>query len=452
MNNAIILAAGKGTRMKSEHSKCMQLVGGKPIVKRIVDNLRAAGIENIVMVVGHAKEEIIEYFHNENITFAVQSELLGTGHAVSMASMLKDEKGDTLIINGDVPLLQAETFRHLLEEKKTSDLVLLTAIMHDPALYGRIIRDEQGKFEKIIEAKDCTLEQLSINEINGAIYCVDNEKLFECLPLIKNENRQKEYYLTDIVEIFNDKNYSTKAYVVKDSNEIMGVDHRFAQMEANSYLRDRTNKKHLVNGVIIEDITSVYIDESAVIENGVIIEANTKILGASILKSGCKITSGSVIIDSVVGNDTVIENSKVSDSILGNNTTLGPMSHLRNNCQIGDNCRIGNFVEMKNTTFRDGSKCAHLTYLGDCEVGKRVNFGCGVVTVNYDGKNKFKTVIKDGAFIGSNANLLAPIVIGENALIAAGSTVYHDIEDGDMGIARCRQENKVGYGFKYKNK
>jgi len=451
MTSAIILAAGKGTRMKSDGAKCMQLVLNQPILSHIIGNLKSINIEDIVVVVGHQGQTIIDYFKDQ-VQYAWQREQLGTGHAVMQAQQLKAHPGKTLVINGDVPLLKPDTLNKLIAQGDDSDLVLMSTIMPDPAKYGRIIRSENGKFIKIIEAKDCTDQELSINEINGGIYCFDNIKLFECLPLLKNDNRQQEFYITDLVDIFLNKGYQVDAMVADDFQEIMGVDHRMGQLAATKALQHRINNQHLMNGVCLMDMDSIYIDPEVIIENDVVIESNVQIKGTSLIRSGSIIKNGSIIVNSQIANNVTITNSQIVDCEVGSGTTVGPMAHLRGHCVIGENCRIGNFVEMKKTIFGNGSKCAHLSYLGDAIVGEKVNIGCGVVTVNYDGKHKHQTIIKDEAFVGSNANLLAPITIGYRALVAAGSTVNKDVPDGDMGIARAKQENKTGFGYQYNKK
>ena len=454
MTNAIILAAGQGKRMKSNQAKCLQPVLGKPILRCITDNLRKAGIDRIVIVIGFEGDKIKEYFKDE-VEYAWQRDQQGTGHAVRQAENLenlKDEQGKTIVINGDVPLVKAETFRRMLKAKDDCDLVLLSTIMEDPERYGRIIRDQNDDFIKIVETADCDEEEIKIKEINGAIYCFDNAKLWECLPLLKNNNKQGEYYLTDVIELFVEKGYKVRADIVKDPWEIMGVDHRMGQEIATKKLQEEINRKHQNNGVFLVDSSNIYIEEDVVIENDVTICPNVYLRGKTTIKSGAVIESGSVIVDSIIGENVRIENSRISDSKIGKGTTVGPYAQLRNNCEIGENCRIGNFVEMKKAIFGNGSKCAHLSYLGDCVVGEKVNIGCGVVFVNYDGKNKYQTIVEDGAFIGSNCNLIAPIRVGENALVAAGSTVNQDIPAAAMGIARARQVNKEGLGKKFKDK
>jgi len=424
---------------------------GKPILRYIVDNLKRVGIKRIVIVIGFEGEKIQAYFKDE-VEYAWQEEQLGTGHAVMMADCLKDASGNTVVINGDVPLVKPATFRRLLAAKEDCDLVLLSTVMEDPERYGRIIRDQAGDFIKIVETDDCNEEESKISEINGAIYCFDNAKLWECLPLLEKKNKQGEYYLTDVIEWFVKKAYKVRADIVQTAWEIMGVDHRMGQETANKKLQEEINRRHQNNGVFLVDASSIYIEEDVVIENDVTIAPNVYLKGRTTIKSGAIIESGSVISDSQIGEDVIIENSKISDCIIGKKTTVGPYAQLRNNCEIGENCRIGNFVEMKKASFGKGSKCAHLSYLGDCIVGENVNIGCGVVFVNYDGKDKHLTVVEDGAFIGSNCNLVAPIKIGKNALVAAGSTVTADVPAAAMGIARARQINKAGLGIKFKDK
>ena len=306
--------------------------------------------------------------------------------------------------------------------------------------------------EKIVEAKDCSEEELKIREINTGIFCFKNQLLFENLKEIKNDNAQKEYYLTDLVEIFNRKQYRVNAMVVKDGDETMGCNDRIDLAKANKWLQRKTNEKHMLNGVTIIDPEHTYIDVDVEIGQDSVIYPNVHIQGVSKIGSKVEILPNSFLRNVRIEDNCVIDSSKIVESTVGKGTTIGPMSHLRNNTEICENVRIGNFVEFKNSHFGDGSKCAHLTYIGDSDFGKKINVGCGVVTVNYDGKHKFRTTVKDGAFIGSNCNLIAPVTIGENALLAAGSTITDSVEDGDMGIARARQTNKEGFGTKYKNK
>ena len=451
MKSAIVLAAGKGTRMKSSLSKVMHPVCNKPMIGHIVSTLEEAGVQRIVVVVGHGAESVKEYL-KDRVEYALQEPQLGTGHAVMMADMLKDETGDTIVLCGDGPCIQKETIQKVFEANVDYSATVVTSVLADGARYGRIVRNEKGLVEKIVEAKDCSEEQLNIKEINTGIFCFKNQLLFEGLKEIKNENAQNEYYLTDLLEIFNGHGYPVNAMVLKDSDEAMGVNDRVDLAKANAWMRQHINHQHMLNGVTLIDPLNTYIDRDVVIGEDSVIYPNVTLQGNTTIGKNVTILPGSFLVNAIIEDNVVIDSSRITDSKVGARSSVGPMSHLRNNCEVGENCRIGNFVEFKKTQFGNNSKCAHLTYVGDATVGENVNFGCGVVTVNYDGKNKFRTVIKDGAFIGSNCNLIAPVTIGKNALLAAGSTITNDVEDGDMGIARNRQENRVGYGTKYKNK
>ena len=451
MRSAIVLAAGKGTRMKSDKCKVMHEVLHKPMIGHIVESLRKANVDRIVVVVGHGAESVKEYL-KDSVEYALQEPQLGTGHAAMQAEMLKEEKGDTIILCGDGPCIQSETILKVCEANKDHACSVVTAVLEDGARYGRIVRNEKNLVEKIVEAKDCSSEELEIKEINTGIFCFKNELLFEGLKEIKNNNAQNEYYLTDLVEIFNKKGLSVNAMVVDDVDETMGVNDRVDLAKAQKWLKQHVNKKHMMNGVTLIDPDNTYIDTEVSIGVDSVIYPNVHLEGNTVIGNNVTIFPNSYLRNAVIEDGAVIDSSKVVESKVGANSTVGPMSHLRNNTVVASNCRIGNFVEFKNTNFGEGSKCAHLTYVGDSDVGKGVNFGCGVVTVNYDGKNKFRTTIKDGAFIGSNCNLIAPVTIGENALLAAGSTITSSVEDGDMGIARSRQSIKKGYGTVYKNK
>lgn len=451
MRSAIVLAAGKGTRMKSSLNKVMHPISNKTMIGHIVSSLKKAGVENIVVVVGHGAESVKDYL-GESVQYALQEPQLGTGHAVMQAQSLKDVDGDTLILCGDGPCIQSGTIEAAFAANENSEMTVLTALLPNGEHYGRIVRGNDGSVEKIVEAKDCTKEQLEIKEINTGIFCFKNKLLFENLKEIGNENVQNEYYLTDLVEIFNRKQLRVNAMIVKDPQETMGVNDRIDLAKAQKWMTRHECEKHMRNGVTIIDPDTTYIDVDVEIGQDSIIYPNVIIQGETKIGANVTILSNSFLRNAVIADNVTIDSSKIVESSVGAHTTIGPMSHLRNHTEIGENCRIGNFVEFKNSHFGNGSKCAHLTYVGDADVGSGVNFGCGVVTVNYDGKHKYRTTIKDGAFIGSNCNLIAPVTIGENALLAAGSTITDSVNDGDMGIARSRQQIKVGYGTKYKNK
>ena len=451
MLSAIVMAAGKGTRMNSNHAKTMHKVLDKPMIGHINDTLDSLSVNRKVFVVGYDGDSIRNYL-KDSCQYATQEELLGTAHAVMQASQLKDEEGKTLIINGDCPLIQKETYQKMLDASEEYPLVLLTVKLEDPAHYGRIVRDDNGDVQAIVERKDCSKEQIEINEINVGIYCVDNQLLWKYIYEIDNNNKQHEYYITDLVKVFKKHGHKVTAVVSDDKDEMQGINSPSELASANKWLQNKINSQHMANGVVLVDPQNTYIGPDVKIGQDTTIYPNVRIEGKSVIGNDNIIEEGTVIINATIGNGNKIISSRVTDSQLDNNISLGPNSHLRNNCHIYDNCRIGNFVEMKNVEFGTGSKCAHLTYVGDATVGEKCNFGCGVVTVNYDGKNKFRTTIGNHVFIGSNVNLIAPVTIADNTVLAAGSTITDDVAEGDMAIARSRQQNKKGYGEKYLNK
>ena len=451
MRSAIVMAAGKGTRMKSELPKTMHQVLDRPMVGHICDNLKKADVEQIVVVVGFGAKKVKEYLKDQ-VNYAIQEPQLGTGHAVMQASMLKEFDGKTLLYNGDCPLIQPETLEALFNKAKEADFTVLTTKMPDPLKYGRIIRDKDDTVEKIVEYKDCDENEVNINEINVGIYCVDNKLLWKYIDELDNNNAQKEYYVTDLVEIFKKHGHKVNAMVADDYEEMIGPNDRVMLAEATLWLKKHLNKKLMENGVTLIDPEKVYVSTDTVIGEDSIIYPNVTMEGKVTIGRNCVILPNTYLKDVIIGEKTTIDSSRITDSKIGNEVTVGPNSHIRNGCEIADKVRIGNFVELKNSKLGYNTKCAHLTYIGDSIVGEKVNFGCGVVTVNYDGKNKYTTEIGDGSFIGSNVNIIAPIKIGKNVLLAAGSTIDKDVEDGDMGIARPRQEIKKGFGQKYKEK
>ncbi len=426
--NAIILAGGKGSRMKDQLPKVCQKLFGKEFINYVVDALKTAGIENIYPIVGYEKDTVLRAIDIKN--YFVQEEQLGTGHAVMMAdAALAGKKGTTFVIAGDQPLITAESIKKVIDlhQKNNNDLTMLTAIMDNPFGYGRIIKDGE-QVVKIVEEKDATEVEKLIKEVNISTMCFDNEKLFKHLKDIKNDNVKGEYYLTDLIEIFTQNGLKIQATPAITSEETIGINDKVDLAKAQKTLQQIINTRHMLNGVTLVDPANTYIGPDVVIGAGTTIYPNSTLEGKT-----------------VIGQNSKILSSYIMDSIVGDNTSVGPYAHIRAGAVIGDNNRIGNFVEVKKSILGDGVKAAHLTYIGDSEVGDKVNFGCGVVTVNYDGKNKFKTVISDEVFIGSNVNLIAPITVGQGAKIAAGSTVTDDIPAHSLAIARDRQTNKVDY-------
>ncbi len=444
---AIILAAGQGTRMKSKLYKVLHPVCGKPMVQHVVDQVTSLGFEEKVAVVGFGAEIVQEQLGNQ-VSYVIQKEQLGTGHAVMQAAdILQNKSGTTVVLCGDTPLLTAETIDRLLtchaEEKAKA--TILTAVAEDPTGYGRIIRDNDGLVARIVEHKDASEEERSVQEINTGTYCFDNAALFAALEKVGNNNAQGEYYLPDVIEILKNNGETISAYQTPSFDETIGVNDRVALAEAETIMKRRINEHWMKQGVTIIDPVNTYISTEAEIGQDTVIMPGTVILGATTIGADCLVGPHSEIKDSTIGDKTVIKQSVVYNSIVGDNVTIGPFAHIRPQSVISDDVRIGNFVETKKATLGKGSKASHLSYIGDAEIGENVNFSCGAVTVNYDGENKFKTVIDDGAFIGCNANLIAPVKVGKNALVAAGSTITDDVPGESLSIARARQTNKPDY-------
>ncbi|MDU5435658.1 MAG: bifunctional UDP-N-acetylglucosamine diphosphorylase/glucosamine-1-phosphate N-acetyltransferase GlmU, partial [Enterococcus faecalis] len=355
-----------------------------------------------------------------------------------------------LVITGDTPLLTAETLKNLFDyhQGKNASATILTAHAEDPTGYGRIIRDHVGIVERIVEQKDASEEEARVQEINTGTFCFDNESLFEALAKTDTNNTQGEYYLTDIIEILKKEGKAVAAYQMADFDEAMGVNDRVALSTANKIMHRRLNEMHMRNGVTFIDPDTTYIDEGVVIGSDTVIEAGVTIKGKTVIGEDCLIGAHSEIVDSHIGNQVVVKQSVIEESVVREGADVGPYAHLRPKADVGANVHIGNFVEVKNATIDEGTKVGHLTYVGDATLGKDINVGCGVVFVNYDGKNKHQTVVGDHAFIGSATNIVAPVTIGDHAVTAAGSTITEDVPSEDLAIARARQVNKEGYAKK----
>lgn len=442
---AIVLAAGKGTRMKSLKPKVVHEVLYKPMINHVVDELKLMGVDETIVVVGHEAAQVEAIV--DGVTFVYQTEQLGTGHAVLQAKdILKGKKGMTLVLNGDAPLVRKETLQGLIDfhQNNHNQATVMSADCDVSTHYGRVVKVD-GQVKGIVEFKDLLDSQKDITEMNTGEYCFDNQALFDALEKVTNQNAQNEYYLTDVIGIMNEKNLKVDAYKIDDFNEVGGINDRIALAEATQILRDRINKEHLLNGVTIIDPTNTYIGRDVIIGQDTIIEPGCIIKGKTVIGNNCHIGPYCEFTNATIKDNVEIKFSVISDSVIENGVDIGPYARLRTNCHILENVHMGNFVEMKKAVFGKGSKAAHLTYIGDAEVGSDVNIGCGTITVNYDGKNKSLTKIEDNAFIGCNSNLVAPVTVKENAFIAAGSTITQDVEKDAMGIARARQVNKEGY-------
>lgn len=443
----IVLAAGQGTRMKSKLYKVLHPVCGKPMVRHVIDELKQIGADQIITVVGHGADEVKNELKDDS-EFVLQEQQLGTAHAVMQArDLLHDKEGLTLVVCGDTPLLKADTIKAMIDYhiNNHSKATILTAVAEDPTGYGRVIRNEQGYVEKIVEHKDASDEEKAVKEINAGTYCFDNASLFHALQKVTNNNAQNEYYLPDVIGILKDAGQTVTAFKTNDFTEIFGINDRVALAQAGKIMQQRINEKHMRNGVTIIDPEQTYIDATVVIGQDTVIYPGTMVKGNTVIGTDCIIGPNSEILNCDIGNRTSIRQSVTHDSKIGSDVQIGPFAHIRPQSLIHDEVRIGNFVEIKKTEFGRKSKASHLSYIGDANVGSNVNIGCGSITVNYDGVNKFKTIIKDGAFIGCNSNLVAPVEIGEGAYVAAGSTITDNVPGDSLSIARARQVNKENY-------
>ncbi|MEH6940694.1 bifunctional UDP-N-acetylglucosamine diphosphorylase/glucosamine-1-phosphate N-acetyltransferase GlmU [Bacillus sp. JJ722] len=444
---AIVLAAGQGTRMKSKLYKVLHSVCGKPMVQHVLDQVSALNVKETVTIVGHGAEKVQAQL-GDKCSFALQSEQLGTAHAVMQAeALLQGKQGTTFVICGDTPLIKAETMEALIKqhEAQGAKASVLTAYLEDPTGYGRIIRNKDGFVEKIVEHKDATEAEKQVTEINTGTYCFDNQALFDALKKVSNDNVQGEYYLPDVIEILKSEGETVTAYQTDDFEETLGVNDRIALAEAEKVMRKRINIEHMRNGVTLIDPEQTYIEADVTIGPDTIIYPGTTIKSGTAIGSDCEIGPNTEIAECEIGDFTVIRQSVAHNSSIGSHVNIGPFAHIRPQSQIADEVKIGNFVEIKKSIFGNGSKASHLSYIGDAEVGSNVNVGCGSITVNYDGKNKFLTKIGDDVFVGCNSNLVAPVSIGDGAYIAAGSTITEDVPGESLAIARARQVNKEDY-------
>ncbi|AHV94978.1 bifunctional UDP-N-acetylglucosamine diphosphorylase/glucosamine-1-phosphate N-acetyltransferase GlmU [Paenibacillus sabinae] len=451
---AVVLAAGQGKRMKSKLYKVLHPVCGKPMVGHVLNTVKATGCQRFIVVVGHGAEAVKAYL-GDSAEYVLQETQLGTGHAVKQAKdLLSGEEGTLIVAYGDTPLITPETLVKLmtLHEERKAAATVLTAVMDNPAGLGRIIRTEEGELLKIVEQKDCTPSEDAIREINTGIYCFDNAKMFAALDKVTNHNAQQEYYLTDVIEILRQQGELVLAYQTEDAAESIGVNDRLALSEAENVMRERIARRHMLDGVTIIDPATTYIGAEVTIGADTVIYPGTHLKGNTVIGENCVIGPSSEIEDSRIMDGAKVKQSVLTGAEVGARTSVGPFAYLRPGSVLGEDVKVGDFVEIKKATIGDGSKVSHLSYIGDASVGKNVNVGCGAITVNYDGFNKSITEIGDDAFIGSNVNLIAPVQVGRGAYVVAGSTITRSVSEGDLAIARQRQENKPGYADKIRSR
>ncbi len=444
--DVLVLAAGLGTRMRSNLAKVLHELDGRPLINHVCRTAAALAPRKIYTVIGHqgedVKEAVLEELNEEYAEFVWQKEQLGTGDAVNSArEYLENEKSTLLVLSGDVPMIKAETLAGLVQQHhnhrgKGAACTILTVQLDDPTGYGRIVRDDGGMFDKIVEQKDGTDEELKVKEINSGIYCFDTKKLFETLSKVQNNNAQGEYYLTDVPKLLSEAGESVSLYKHKDKNEIEGINNRKQLADMEKVLRRRTVKKMMLDyGVTFIDPKNVYISASASIGRDTIIHPNVIIEGETKIGDGCVVRSGTRISNSIIGRGvTILDNCLITDAEVGDRCNVGPFAHLRPMARMEEGAKVGNFVEMKKSVLGRNSKANHLTYLGDATIGENSNIGAGTITCNYDGKNKHATEIGNDVKIGSDTMLIAPIKVGDGAATGAGTVANKDIPSNKLAV------------------
>lgn len=435
-----ILAAGRGTRMKSDLPKVLHTLAGRSLVERVLDSCSLLDLDQQIVIIGYQGENVKQALsHRQSVEFVEQTEQLGTGHAVQqLMSSLEGYQGDLLVLNGDAPLLRPETLRKLVETHQTKQnaATLLTANLPNPQGYGRVFCNGDNLVSQIIEDRDCNIAQKQNCRVNAGIYCFNWQKLAKSLPKLSTDNDQQEYYLTEIVDYLS----PVMAVDAEDYRETNGINDRRQLSAAYDILQARIKDDWMKAGVTMINPKSITIDENVQLEPDVILEPQTHLRGNTSIATGSRIGPGSLIDNSKIGTNVTILYSVISDSEVAANTEIGPYSHLRGNVKLGENCRVGNFVEIKKTNVGANTNMAHLSYLGDATLGENVNIGAGTITANYDGQQKHPTTIKQGTKTGSNSVLVAPVTLGANVTVAAGSVVTQDVKDNALVVARSRQK------------
>lgn len=441
--SAVILAAGKGVRMQSSLPKVVHRAAGVPMIIHIVNAVKASGIQDIHVVVGHGREIVQEILAEESIQFVIQEQQLGTGHALQQAENNIDSHNCVLVLSGDTPLLQASTLKELVAMHlgQNAAATVLSAEVSNPQGYGRILRTAQGDFSKIVEEKDASTEEKMIQEINSGIYCFNAGEVFTALGQINTNNAQKEYYLTDVLGLLKKEGKRVSVLTADNAEEILGVNDKVQLAYVESLLRKKKNIELMEKGVHIIDPVSTFIDMDVNIGQDTVILPFTLIEGKTHIGSQCEIGPYTRISNSSIGSRVIIDSSRVNEAEIADECTIGPFAYLRPQTVLHESVKVGDFVEIKKSNIGIGSKVPHLSYVGDAHLGSGVNIGAGTITCNYDGKHKFETIIGDKAFIGSNTNLVAPVSIGEGAVTGAGSTIAQDVPPKNLAIERAQQRN-----------
>ena len=448
----VILAAGKGTRMKSSLPKVLHKAGGKAMLAHVLTAAKEAGARRNIVVVGFGGEAVEAALKGE-AEFVTQAEQLGTGHAVLQAEPLLDgTQGTVLVLCGDTPLLTGKLLEKLVREHAAAGAkaTVLTAVMPDATGYGRVLRSADGMVERIVEHKDATAEERAVREVNSGIYCFEAPDLFAALHEVGNDNAQGEYYLPDVLEILKKKGEKIFAVAADDYEETLGVNSRAQLAASEKILRRRKNEALMADGVTLMDPDATYVDADVRVGRDTVLYPGTWLEGATVIGEGCEIGPSARFQDVKVGAHVTAHFCYAHECEIADGVTLGPYVHIRPATKLAAHVKIGNFVEVKNSVVGEGTKLPHLSYIGDADIGAGVNMGCGTITVNYDGKKKFRTEVGDNAFVGCNSNLVAPVRVGAGAYIGAGSTITKEVPEGDLAIARAHQKNITGWADKRK--
>ncbi|HHY70664.1 MAG TPA: bifunctional UDP-N-acetylglucosamine diphosphorylase/glucosamine-1-phosphate N-acetyltransferase GlmU, partial [Thermoanaerobacterales bacterium] len=450
---AVILAAGEGTRMKSDTPKALHKVCGLPILTHIIKATRRAGAEKIIVVVGKDAEKIKQVYAKDDIEFIVQKERKGTGHALMQAESAAQGSSHLVVLYGDMPMVTAESIEGMVRfhREQRATATVMTARVSDPTGYGRIIR-QGDKVLDIREHKDATWEERTINEINAGFYCFDSSLVFSALSNVENKNRQGEYYLTDVVKVLNLEDEKVVAFELEDPDELHGINDRRQLAQVQNLMQQKIIEYWMEEGVTFINPDTCMVDSTVKIGKDTIIYPGVMLEGNTLIGQGCSIIGPCRIKDTVIGDFCEIIMSQIDESILDEGIKVGPYANLRPGCKLASRVKVGDFVELKNTEVDEGTKIPHLSYVGDGVLGKDINIGAGVIFVNYDGYKKHQTVVEDNAFIGCNSNLIAPVIVKAGSYIAAGSTITKEVPEDSLAIARAKQENKVGWAAKRRNK
>lgn len=450
---AVILAAGKGTRMKSKLPKVLHNLCGSPLLSYVIDAVAAVGVKKTVVVAGYGADLVAREVKGK-AEMVLQAEQLGTAHALMQAGLfLRDFPGQLLVLCGDTPLIKAETLSMLARGHRDAGAAatVLTAVMKDPTGYGRVIRDGRGRVARIVEQKDASPDEMKVREVNTGIYCFEVAGLFDALSKVTPKNVQGEYYLTDVIEMYAKEGRTVEAVVVDDPAEVAGINDRIQLAEAEQHMRGQILRDLMKSGVTVLDPLSTFVDRGVRVGRDTVIYPFTFIEGNTVIGEDCVVGPGSRLVNATVGKGVSIQNSIVVESSISDHCTIGPFAYLRPGTVLEQEVRVGNFVEIKKSRVGCRSKVPHLSYVGDADIGEGVNIGAGTITCNYDGQKKWPTLIGDGAFIGSNTNLVAPVEIGPGAVIGAGSTITKDVPGGALGVERAKQVVVRGWAGRKKD-